>query len=312
MGTTWHAKLPSGVRTAPAPEVAELYREAANLALAEIDGLMSTYKPDSDLSIFNRAPAGRWVPVSPLTLEVALQALAWAEQSEGAFDPTVMPLVEAWSFGPTERQPGAPTEKQLRKVRKLVGWEHIQFQESPPALRKDLNGVQLDFSAIAKGFGADYASAALQEAGASSFMLEVGGELLVHGTKPNRSPWKIAIEQPNDNASFGSSSQITVPLMSGQALATSGDYRNYRVLDGKRISHSIDPRTGRPIEHNLASVSVLAKDCMTADALATTVMVLGAEEGMKLIESLPETEALLILRVEEGFENQASTNWPSL
>ncbi|HJM38639.1 MAG TPA: FAD:protein FMN transferase [Planctomycetota bacterium] len=309
MGTVWHAKLPAGPKAVGSEW--KPFQAATEHALAEVDGLMSTYKPASDLSIFNRAPAERWVPVSPLTLKVTLQALAWAEKTEGAFDPTVMPLVNAWSFGPTDRRTDAPTEKQLRQIQKLVGYQHIQVRESPPALKKNLGGVELDFSAIAKGFGVDFASAALVKAGAEAFMLEVGGELVVQGQKPNRTPWKIEIEQPNDDASFGSSSQIRVELASGQAMATSGDYRNYRVVDGKRISHTIDPRSGRPIEHNLASVSILAQDCTTADALATAVMVLGPEKGMELIESLSGVACLLILRVEEGFEKKPSSNWPS-
>jgi len=304
MGTVWHARvwLKDDVS-------AEQVRIAIAAAVDEIDALMSTYKDDSDLSRFNRAPANVWVEVSPLTLEVAKHSFALAKLTDGAFDPTVMPLVDAWSFGPGPRRTDAPSQERIASALKLVNWKLLEYRDTPPSLRKKIAGVELDFSAIAKGFGADYSATAARTAGATAALIEVGGELVVFGQKPRQQAWKVAIESPKAGDDWGAESQVLAVLPAPSALATSGNYRNWREVDGEIISHTIDPRNGLPVRHQLISASIQAPDCMTADALATAAMVLGSDQTRKLLEQLPSVEYFLIIKQGEHLTTEASSGF---
>ncbi|MCH2111962.1 MAG: FAD:protein FMN transferase [Planctomycetes bacterium] len=304
MGTAWHAVV--------VPENAEdalssvQLTERVGFALDAVNAAMSTYLPSSELSKFALAPQDTWFPVSELTQKVAEAALYWAEKTNGAFDPTVMPLVNLWSFGPETRQAEAPSDEAMKQTLYSVGWQNIQLRTGEqPALQKIYAKTSLDFSAIAKGFGTDQAFQALRSSGSPGFLIEVGGEMRVFGEKAPGQPWVGGIEQP-DSLGFGTEIAHRIRMPSGTAMATSGDYRNWRMIDGKRVSHTIDPRTGHPVRHGVASATVLAEDCMTADALATALCVLEPKAGLELIHSLENIECVLFVRTAEGFEELQS------
>lgn len=301
MGTTWHV-------TVVGPGVAasgEALRSAVQSALDLVNQAMSTYDPDSELSQFNRAPAGVPVPVSEPTVRVMRRALEVAERSGGAFDPTVLPLVLAWGFGGNDRTE-PPTIEEIAIAADLVDYHSVVVDTDARTLTKVRDGTCADLSAIAKGFGVDQVCRALDDAGRTDYLVEVGGEVRARGKNPRGADWRVGIDRP-DPAIERSGAIQTAVAISGVALATSGDYRNFRVLDGQRVSHTIDPRTGHPIRHALASVSVIAATCMDADALATCVNVLGPEAGLEFIEAIPDTEAYLIIRQPAGtFEVKAT------
>jgi thiamine biosynthesis lipoprotein len=274
MGTTYGvvaAGLPGGV------DRRALHGDLEGL-LERVDAQMSTYRADSELSRFNDAPPGVWVEVSADTLAVTEAALEVARLSAGAFDPTVGPLVDDWGFGPGP--PVAPTAAGGRTggLVTRVGHGLIETRRSPPALRKRYGAIRLDLSGIAKGFGLDRIAAHLEGIGAGRYLIEIGGELRGRGRAPHGRPWRVGIEQPV----AGARAVRRVVQLDGRALATSGDYIDYFERDGRRYCHIIDPRSGRPIDHGLASVSVVAGSAMRADALATALMVLGPGAGVRL------------------------------
>ena len=253
--------------------------------LDRIDALMSTYKTDSEVSRFNRSRDTAWFPVSEETATVVVAALQVFEESNGAFDITVAPLVELWGFGRRDREGGVPSPTEIQELLQTIGSQHLQARLSPPALKKDQESLQIDLSAIAKGFAVDSVARSLDDLGITNYLVDIGGEMRARGHKEQEVPWNIAIERPT---ALQRGIQTTLPLQD-IAIATSGDYRNYFEADGKRYSHEIDPRSGQPIQHRLVSVSVLDASCMRADAWATALIILGPEEGTRLAEqaSLP-------------------------
>ena len=272
MGTSYHITL---VADQPAP--ADL-AERIDAALDVVDQSMSTYKGQSQISRFNRLLSNDQQSISAEFAEVlAVSKLVW-EQSGGAFDPTVGPLVDLWGFGPVATDDRIPNEQALAKALDEIGFEHVQ---SEGRILTKTKPVRLDLSAVAKGYGVDKVAQLLEMLALPDYLVEVGGEMRVSGVNPDGNPWRVAIEMP----SLMPQVQRVIALHDG-AVATSGDYRNYFERDGLRYSHTIDPRTGRPITHSLASVTVLAKTCAEADAWATALMVLGEEQGMALAEKL--------------------------
>ena len=193
--------------------------------------------------------------------------------TDGAFDITVGPAVNRWSFGPDDVD-SIPTDGELKELMSLTGFSKIEIRQSPAAIRKSVDGLQIDLSAIAKGYAVDRVADRLVELGIEDAMVEVGGEVMALGKKPVDQPWRIGIEAPI----AGVRRIGRVALLSDAAMATSGDYRNFRVVGGRKISHTIDPRTCRPVENDMALASIVAPDCMTADALATAAMVVGLED----------------------------------
>jgi len=295
-GTTYHVVL-----VGPGPGGADLER-LVEASLERVDATMSTYRADSDLSRFNAAAPGKAIPMDPAVFEVLSISGDVVARSEGAFDPTVGPLVRAWGFGPDER-PQAPPD--IEGLRARVGWSKIAIDAASHTATKSTAGQELDLSAVAKGFAVDRVAQVLAEAGATNYMVEVGGEVRVAGLSPQGRPWRIGIEQPDAEAR---SVHAAVEL-DDRAMATSGDYRNYYEVDGQRVSHTIDPRTGRPIAHRLASVTVLADTCAAADAWATALNVLGPAEGLAKAES-EGLDAYLIVRAAEGFEVRHTSGFP--
>lgn len=276
-------------------------------AIERLNREMSLWDDDSELSRFNRSAGGEWFSVSPETLQVIDAALGIRKATDGAFDPTVRPLLALWSFGPGQRPRRIPEPAEIEAARALTGVA-IETREQPtPAIWKAETGVALDLNAIAKGFAVDVAAEIVASHHPRGYMVEIGGEVRTDGTKPDGAVWRIAIERPL----AGNRAAATAIRLDGLSLATSGDYRNYFEVNGQRFSHTIDPRTGRPISHNLASVSVIAETCMEADAWATALMVLGPEAGYELA-TRSQVAALFFIRESEVYRTQATPGFPEL
>lgn len=273
--------------------------------LIHVNDLMSTYLPTSEISRFNASRTTEPVKVSDALATVTRFALKVSEESQGAFDPTVGPLVNLWGFGP-EGDEGPPAEEALEAVRRMCGHRNLTVP-SDTSLQKRISELQLDLNAVAKGYAVDHVADLALRTGAQNVFVEIGGECMAHGHNSGGGPWRIGIDVPSYGALPGEGLQEVVNL-SGMAIATSGDYRNFHTNEtGSVYAHIIDPRTGKPVAHQLASVSVLAGSCMKADALATALFVMGPVEGLRWIEAYPNAEALFVSREEDGsFRERAS------
>jgi len=300
MGTVYSVKIPVTGETSP-HEV----KEAIDAVLAEVNRQMSTYIPDSEISRLNQASADQWFEISPEFYEVLKLSREISEASSGAFDVTVGPVVNLWRFGPDKSRTEPPSEEELTAARQLIGYQQLELRSDSPAVKKSQAEIYVDLSAVAKGFGADEIARKLDELGFDAYLVEIGGEVVAKGIKPNGDPWRIGVEKPSEGAR---ELQAVVPLRD-IALATSGDYRNFHVYDGKRYSHTIDPTTAKPVTHDLASVSVLAGTCAEADAWATALLVLGPSQGYNLAKQL-ELAVLFQERSPEGtIRVQATPAW---
>jgi thiamine biosynthesis lipoprotein len=291
MGTTYSVKVVDAELTR---EGEDQIARAIEAALTRVNGLMSTWDPHSELSRFNRSASTDPFPVAPETLRVFRVAREVSDLTGGAFDVTVGPLVVAWGFGSMDRVPAEPPPAELAALRERVGYRRVEIDESG-SLSKRHPETECDLSAIAKGYGVDEVAGALVELGQHDFLVEVGGELRAMGVRGPDRPWRVAIERPE----VAARSLFGVVELRNISMATSGDYRNYFEQDGVRLSHLIDPRTGRPIAHALASVTVLHADAVYADALATGLSVLGPEAGPTLAEE-KGLAAYFIVREREG------------
>lgn len=292
MGTSYNIKIVEP--TSAALDEEQIHNEI-NLLLQDINQQMSTYIEDSDLSRFNQAEANEWISVSANLVNIFNVAVTISEKSSGAFDITVGPLVNLWGFGPEHNKSELPSETEIQKRKALVGYKNLQIQTNPPALKKSINGLYCDLSAIAKGWGVDQVADLLESKNFHNYLVEIGGEIRAKGSNLKGNPWRIGVSSPDPRTPL----QKIIDVRD-VGIATSGDYRNYFEKDGVRYSHTIDPRVGRPISHNLASITVIHESCMMADAYATAIDVLGLEEGMKLAEreNLP---AFFIVKTENGF-----------
>jgi thiamine biosynthesis lipoprotein len=297
-GTTFTIVL-SGEQ--PIDRLATLQTEI-DAELAKIDELMSTWRPDSELSRFNAASANQPFAASLPLIEVVELAQEIAERSGGAFDVTVAPLVEAWGFGPAKTEPGPrvePSEATLTELRRRVGWRGLIVDREALTLTKRVEGLRVDLSAIAPGASADRLAAILEDADVRDYMIEIGGEVRSRGDNPEGEGWKIGIERPSD----ASDARVVQAILRvhDAGVATSGDYRNYWEKDGVRFSHTVDPRTGRPIAHTLASVTVVHETAAQADGWATALSVLGPDEGLELATAI-DLAAYFLIRTDTGFE----------
>lgn len=292
MGTTYVVQVSDPLSESDRIAVSRAIQET----LDSVNENMSTYVADSEVSRFNRAETGVVVTLSEQTFEVMREAEAIYRLTGGAFDVTVAPLVRLWGFGAgasTLEHP--PPEDEVAAARAITGFGHIRVDDDPPGLSKDTNGVECDLSAIAKGYAVDQVARVLSGRGVDNFMVEVGGEVRTAGKNTSGEAWRIGIEKPLPGER---SLQRTLPL-SGLSLATSGDYRNFYEVDGTLYSHLIDPRRGRPVSHQLASVSVVDHTCMRADALASGLLVLGPEEGFELAVK-EDLAVLFMIRGDDG------------
>ena len=303
MGTRYTVKLaglPSGFSQ-------ERLRSGIEEVLAEIDRQMSTWRDDSELSRFNTSSTTDWFPVSPELAEVAAEAKRIHRLSGGAFDVTVKPLTDLWGFGPKGRPERIPTQAEIEAALKRVGGEKIEVRDDDRALRKGRPDMQIVLSAIAKGFAVDRVAAFLDEANVPAYLVEIGGEIRARGDRPDGTAWTIGIERPIS----GHRTVQKVIRLKDLSMATSGDYRNYYEAAGKRFSHTIDPRTGRPIQHGLASVTVVDERCATADAWATALMVLGPTEGYNLAVER-NLAAYFIIRRGDRFVEKTTSRFDEL
>ncbi len=299
MGTTWSARLalPRGRTEAEA-------RHAIQAALDDVVAQMSTWEPDSDITRYNRAATG-WQTLPAGFFHVLSHALALAEDSGGAYDPTVGPLVNAWGFGPHQRAFEPPSPSAIEAARTRCGWRRVQLDAQHQAALQP-GGAYLDLSSIAKGYGVDRAAMALDALGITQYLVEVGGELRARGKRPDGQPWRVAIEVPDASDDHA----LALPLRD-HSIATSGDYRRHAGSGDERYAHTIDPRTGLPVRNGLASVTVLHPGCMQADALATALTVLGEEEGLAYARR-HELAALFILRERDAWRVVATPAFQAL
>lgn len=293
MGTTYTVKV-----VASQVEKDDLKQEV-DRELARVNGLMSTWIPESELSRLNAAPVGEPFEVSPDTLEVIRLSREVSELSEGSFDITVGPLVNLWGFGPDPSGREVPSDDEIAAARERVGFDYIVIDGNTVTKKAD---IYIDLSAIAKGYGVDRIAELLEARGFENYLVEIGGELRVRGHNDRDTPWTVAIETP---AGGLERSIFRTVEIRDQAMATSGDYRNYFEKDGVRYSHTIDPVTGRPITHDLVSVTVLADTTAMADAMATAINVMGAARGLDLAQAR-NMAVQVIIKTEDGFEERMS------
>ena len=263
---------------------------------------MSTYQPDSELSQFNQSDSTQWVPISSDLHVVLQEALRVSHLTDGAFDISIGPIVDLWGFGPSARHDTIPSDDEIRTRLDAMGYTHLHLQDNPPAIRKDLPTLSLDLSAIAKGYAVDQVAEYIESLGVRNYLVEIGGELRAHGHNAQGLPWNVAIEQPTPTTR----AIHRVVHLEHEGVATSGDYRNFFEREGVRFSHTMNPKTGRPVTHHLSSVTVIAESSMKADALATAFLVLGPEAGYELAQQ--ENIASLFITVDaEGFHEQATS-----
>jgi thiamine biosynthesis lipoprotein len=276
------------------------YYDASGTSLKqEIDSLLegwnmvlSTYIEDSEISRFNRDSCHTFR--SPYFYPVLEASKSVFEASGGAFDPTVGPLVNAWGFGPGAKYD--PDSSVIDSLKRFVGFDKIVFDKDKVC--KTLPGVQLDFSAIAKGYAVDVVSAYLQSKGVENLLVEIGGEVMCHGTKSGGKPWRTAIEHPA--VEVYERKLYAVAEVRDMAIATSGNYRNYYIRNNRKMVHTINPKTGYPVVHSLLSATVFAKSCMIADAYATACMVLGLEKSKQMAGMREDISVYLIYEDREG------------
>lgn len=308
MGTLYSIRLADSTLTTK--QLKELQAQVDDLLIA-FNRQMSHYDPESELSRFNASTSAAPFTVSPSFARVTRFALWLNNRSRGLFDPTLGPLIRLWGFGPGGRILHAPDDAAIAQARNKTGARFLRVIGND-RLQKDIPELELNLSAVAKGAGVDEVARFIMDRGATNVFVEIGGEVVAYGHNAKGQPWRVGIETPRPDALPGEAIELVIEL-SGKAIATSGDYRNYfEDENGRRFSHILNPTTGRPIEHNLASVSVIAPDCMTADGLATTLFVMGLDEGMPLVESWPDAEALFITRESDGtFKHTASAGFPT-
>ncbi len=293
MGTRYSILWPAESSIEPAviqQKVAEL--------LVEINHQMSTYDEASELSRFNQAQAPHSQTISDSLVEVVALSIELNKQSEGYFDISVGPIVNLWGFGPNKASKHVPTQGEINRARQRTGLAAIEL--SGNVLSKALPRY-LDLSAVAKGFAVDQVAVLLDQLHFDSYLVEIGGEMSVKGMKASDSPWRVAVEAPDFTARRV---QKIIPLKD-VAMATSGDYRNYIEVDGQRYSHTIDPFTAQPVQHKLASVTIIDENCARADALATAMLVMG-EEKAKAFAMKHQIRAYLIVRAQQDFTEYLS------
>jgi thiamine biosynthesis lipoprotein len=294
MGSTYSIKY---VRHADLPAPADVQVEVEKI-LAEVDQQMSTYRSDSDIERFNALPTNRCQKMPAPILELVSVGEQLSVQSEGSFDLTVEPLLNLWGFGPQAREEKVPTAQALAEVRQRVGHGHLRIDGDQ--LCKDA-AVEVDFNSIAAGYAVDRIAARLEALGIRNYLAEATGELKAAGRKLDGSPWRIALEEPRDDQQVAE----RIIAVDGYGLSTSGDYRNYFVQGGQRFSHTFDARTGAPVAHTLASVTVIHPSALMADGLSTLLLILGPERGWDYVEK-HDIGAFFVIRADTGFVTRSS------
>jgi thiamine biosynthesis lipoprotein len=306
MGGTFSVKIVTARDELETPGLQDVDRVLRS-TLDRIEGLMSTWDRDSELSRFNRSTSLQPFAVSRETFEVFKWSVDVGALTGGALDVTIGPLVDAWGFGPSGPRSTAPTSEEIARLREAIGPDRIELNPATLTVRKTRPEVRCDLSSVVPGYAADRLSTALTDRGFTDFLVDVGGEVLVRGRNEAGAPWQVAIERPELQ---GDAIQRLVAI-SDLAITTAGDYRKYREVDGRRVAHILDPRTGRPLTHRLASVTVIDPLAVRADAFDTALMVLGTDEGMALATKL-NLAALFIERTGGGFSERATPRFETI
>ena len=283
-GTTYHVRYNSTQNLDKEIEQ-ELFR---------VDTIFSLFKENSLLSRFNRGEdKGKG---NTLFAEVIKLSLEISNETEGAFDITVAPLVNAWGFGFKNKQP--LSNKQVDSLQKFVGYQHLSFNGKE--LTKDIPNLQIDCGAIAKGYAVDRIAKLLSDKGCQNYMVEIGGEVVVKGNNDKGEKWKIGINKPTQHALPTEEDLQTLLSLTNCGIATSGNYRNFYIKDGKKYAHSIDPKTGYPVQHSLLSATVITQSCAKSDALATAFMVMGLDKAKAFVETHKDIQVYFIYADEKG------------
>ncbi|WP_205885995.1 FAD:protein FMN transferase [Pseudomonas laurylsulfativorans] len=294
MGSTYSIKYVRHAGLAAPDEV----RVQVEQILADIDRQMSTYHSDSDIERFNALPANRCQAMPASILELVRVGEQLSVQSDGSYDLTVEPLLNLWGFGPQAREEKVPSAEALAEVRQRVGHQHLRIDGDQ--LCKDA-AVEVDFNSIAAGYAVDTIASKLEAMGIHDYLAEATGELKASGRKADGSPWRIALEEPRDDRQVAE----RVIVVDGYGLSTSGDYRNYFEQGGQRFSHTFDARSGAPVSHNLASVTVIHPSALMADGLSTLLLILGPERGWDYAEK-HDIGAFFVIRADTGFVTRSS------
>jgi len=293
MGTTYHITVVAGYFN----NVVSL-KEKVEKRLEEINQSMSTYRKDSEISRFNaQNDVGEKVYVSGDFIHVMGVGEKLNTLSEGAWDGTVKPLVDLWGFGSGSRERRVPQKKDILKLLHEIGFNHIEISDNG-YLVKHRAAVTLDFASIAKGYGVDQIADLLGKNGIENFLFEIGGEVFASGHRIDGKPWRVGINTPLKDAAVDKVYKAI--NLYNKALATSGDYRIFFEVNGKRFSHVLDPRTGYPVTNGVVGVSIIADTCTFADGLATAIMVMGHEKGIELMDTLPNIEGLIVVQETDG------------
>ncbi len=293
MGTSYSIRISGKVKRSA---LQQLTRKI-DAELLEVNRQMSTWDPASEISKFNHSTSTDSIPVSEDFAKVVARALEFSKATAGAFDPTLQPLLNLWGFGSEGEEQGIPSDADILAVKASTGWEKISV-DLPDRLCKFRPDVSLSLGAIAKGYGVDASARILEDGGFENWFVELGGEVFVKGHNPAGVPWKIGIQFP-DIDPLNDRLQGILHISNG-AVATSGDYRNYREVNGSIHSHILDPRTGYAALSETASVTVYAPNCTDADAMSTSLFVMDADEGIEWIEKRPDAEAMFLLRAGNG------------
>jgi thiamine biosynthesis lipoprotein len=305
MGSAWTVKIAGPL---PLPEM--VLRDGIQARFEAVDQALSTWRPDSALSRFNADDRGQWVAVDPELAEVMGYALLLAEQSRGAYDLTIAPLVNLWGFGPDPAKHDAPEAGQIAAALERVGWRKLQVDVAGTRARKD-PGVRVDLSSLGKGRGVDRVAEYLDANGVTDYLIDLSGKLRARGRNSSGSPWRVAVERPGaDVETAAPTMEPAVVELHDASIATAGDYRRFFESGGRHYSHILDPRTGEPVAHGTVSSTVLAADCMRADALATMLMVMSPADALDLADE-QGLRALLIGQEPIGQGRSRLVLWPS-
>jgi len=292
MGTTYHITVAKGDKQPPSA----LSQSEIDELLLEVNASFSTYIDSSEVSTLNLYKGIEGQPKTKEFVELLEEAQRINLLTGGAYDITVGPLVNLWGFGPSFKEDDIPSDELIEQALSNVGFDNISIDAENGRVRKLKPEVYVDFSSIAKGYGVDRLADFIESKGYSNYMVEIGGEMRVNGHNPKGTRWRIAIEKPESSTR----SIHKIIHITDVAMATSGDYRNFFLKDGVRFSHTINPKTGKPVRHNLASVTVLNESAATADALATAFMVLGEKKGYDLAIK-NELPVLFLIKQGDGF-----------
>jgi thiamine biosynthesis lipoprotein len=295
MGTSWSVKA-----CVPPAIPDDDLQQAIQAQLDQVVAQMSPWKSDSDLMRFNRATANSWHHIPEQFYQVISHALFVAEQTQGAYDPSIGHLANLWGFGPDGKIEHAPHANTIAQARQFTDWQQLKIDHKVQRIYQPGN-LHIDLCSTAKGYGVDQVARYLQERGIHSYLVEVSGELRGLGSKPDGQPWWVVLE----NLPASETNVENVVALHGLSVATSGDYRRYFEHQGQRYSHTIDPRTGYPVQHGVAAVTVIHPECMIADALATAMTVLGLEAGMAYAKQL-HVAARFIVREGEALSEHLS------